>query len=495
MTVVRDEIRERARRSFFADCNAPPGAVRVCQGISCVLAAGPSRAEQALAGRPRQDVHCLGYCHRSPAWLEPDGTVRCEAAPEAEVRCHAARPVVTERLGRGSFASLEAARAAGVYGTLERFVDRPPGEILEVLEASGERGRGGAGFPTGRKWRLCSETPDPERFVVANGDEGDPGSFVDRLLMERDPHAVLEGMALCARAVGARRGVIYVRSEYPEARARLERAVDEARAVGLLGSRVLGRDFSFDIEVAAGMGSYVSGEETALLESLEGRRGEVRPRPPYPVEAGLNGHPTVVNNVETLVNVPWILREGADAYRRLGTELSPGTKALCLNAGFGRPGVLEIGFGANLREVIEEWGGGGRGGAALAGVVLGGPMGSVLLPEEWDIALDPELLQARDIQLGHGGLVALPVGVDWRALLHHWLEFMVRESCGKCVPCRLGSQRALELAQSGSAESLDALRDLLDLVRDTSLCGFGQLMPVAVRRLLDLSPDDPAGPR
>jgi len=482
VTHPQDRLRERARRSFFSDFSAPADAVRVCRGLSCALAS--AGAPESSAGRPERDVHCLGYCHRSPTRLAPDGTIQAGEAPPEEVRCQARRAVVTERLGQGDRATLAEARAAGVYDALATALERGPTWILDELEASGERGRGGAGFPTGRKWRLCAESAAPERVVVANGDEGDPGSFVDRLLMERDPHAVLEGMALCAHAIGASRGVAYVRSEYPEARSRLERAVTDARAEGLLGTDVLGSGFDFEVEIASGMGSYVCGEETALLESLEGRRGEVRVRPPYPVEAGLDGRPTVVNNVETLVNVPWILREGAEAYRGLGTAITPGTKALCLNAGLARPGVVEVEYGIPLREVIEGWGGGGRDGASLAGVVLGGPMGSILLPNDWDVPLDPVELRSRGIQLGHGGIIALPEGVDWSALLEHWLDFMARESCGKCVPCRLGSKQALALAREGGGAG-DALRELLHLMRDTSLCGFGQQIPVTSEQLLD----------
>jgi NADH:ubiquinone oxidoreductase subunit F (NADH-binding) len=249
---------------------------------------------------------------------------------------------------------------------------------------------------------------------------------------------------------------------------------------------VLGSEFAFDVEVASGMGSYVCGEETALLESLEGRRGEVRVRPPYPVEEGLDGLPTVVNNVETLVDVPWIVREGGAAYRALGSQRTPGSKALCLSTGFARPGVLEVEYGIPLGEVVAEWAGGGQGGAALAGVVLGGPMGCIVLRDAWDVPLDPLALRERGLELGHGGIVALPEGVAWGELLEHWLAFMADESCGKCVPCRLGSRRALELARVRDGETA-ALRTLLHLMRDTSLCGFGQRIPLVGEQLLDLA--------
>jgi NADH-quinone oxidoreductase subunit F len=371
-----------------------------------------------------------------------------------------------------------------VWSALEAAVAGEPEAVLAAIEASGERGRGGGSFPTGRKWRAAAAQRGP-RVVIANGDEGDPGSFVDRLLMERDPHAVLEGLALCGFAVGAAEGIVYVRSEYPEAFGRLETAAREARAAGLLGPRSATR---FDVRVESGHGSYVCGEETALIESLEGRRGEAQPRPPYPVERGLFGRPTVVNNVETLVVVPWIVEEGADAWRSLGSPACPGTKALCFNHGFARPGVVEVEIGTSLGRAVHELGGGSRDGRPLAGILLGGPMGSVLRPEEWDVPIDPVALAARGIQLGHGGIVALPHGTDWRALLVHLLGFMAEESCGRCVPCRLGSRRALELSQRpGEPGTAARLRALLDLVRDTSLCGFGQGIPGPAARLLELA--------
>ncbi|MBM4221672.1 MAG: hypothetical protein FJ170_06980, partial [Gammaproteobacteria bacterium] len=333
-------------------------------------------------------------------------------------------------------------------------------------------------------WRLAAEAAGEERHVVANGDEGDPGSFIDRVLLEQDPHAILEGMALCGFAIGARQGVVYIRSEYPAAQAAMESAIAQARGAGLLGKGICGSGFSFEVRVVTGHGSYVCGEETALINAVEGRRGEVRVRPPYPAVQGLHGQPTVVNNIETLVNIPWIIERGAAAFRKLGTPDSPGTKAFCLNRGFARPGIVEAEFGLSLRELVEAHGGGGRDGQPLAGIVLGGPMGSVLLPDEWDVRLSYLELAGRGIQSGHGGVVALPSGTDWRRLMIHFLEFMVAESCGKCVPCRLGSAEALALArQADTGEAHAKLRALLDLIATTSLCGFGQSLPVPVERL------------
>jgi NADH:ubiquinone oxidoreductase subunit F (NADH-binding) len=405
---------------------------------------------------------------------------------------------VTPRLVAGA-ATLDSASRLGVYQGLRHALQvLGPDAVLRIVEGSGEQGRGGAGFSTGRKWRQVAEAADPRRYVVANGDEGDPGAFVDRLLLERDPHAVIEGMTLCAYAVGASEGVVYIRSEYPAAQSAMEQAIGQAREAGLLGAAVAGSGFAFDLRVVAGRGNYVCGEETALLNAIEGLRGEVRVRPPYPAERGLFGHPTVVNNIETLVNIPWIVSEGAQAFRRLGTSSSPGTKAFCLSGGFARPGIVEAEFGISLRELVMDAGGGGPDGQPLAAVALGGPMGSILLPEEWDVAVDYPGLAARGVRLGHGGLVAIPEGADWQDLLVHWLNFMARESCGKCVPCRLGSVRALELARrlpEARPGEAQALGRLLQLVADTSLCGFGQSVPGPVLRLLELCQRmDGAGP-
>lgn len=486
-----DSVRQRAVQSFYADYQSDASAPRLCRGLSCHLA-GPAPA--GWTGRP---VQCLGYCDRAPARLRADGAVDLtDGTPPGslpDIRCRSAEAVVTARIGRGDHSALDRARTAGVYGTLLGALTGTPEAILAAVEASGEQGRGGAGFPTGRKWRLSAATPAPARYVVANGDEGDPGSFVDRVLLEHDPHGVLEGLALCAFAVGAREGIVYIRSEYPAARVAMEAAIAAAREAGLLGPDIAGSGFTFEARVVSGHGSYVCGEETALLNAIEGRRGEVRIRPPYPAVTGLHGLPTVVNNIETLVNIPWIVARGPAAYRRLGTPGSPGTKAFCFNRGFARPGIVEAGFGVTLRDLIEGEAGSARPGTTLAAVALGGPMGSVLLPAEWDVAVDyPELTRA-GLRLGHGGFVAIPAGSDWGDLLRHWLEFMAGESCGKCVPCRHGSARALALARALAGRTGDPiaihqeLASLLDLVARTSLCGFGQSLPAPIERLRQLA--------
>jgi NADH:ubiquinone oxidoreductase subunit F (NADH-binding) len=397
------------------------------------------------------------------------------------VRALACVPLVTARIARGDFSALAAARRDGAYSVLARALRQPREEIIGTLERSGERGRGGGAFSTGAKWRAAARAENPERVVVANGDEGDPGSFVDRVLLEADPHAVLEGMALCAHAVDAHEGFVYVRSEYPRARERISAAIAEARAAGVLGPSMLGGGQKFEVSVVSGRGSYVCGEETALLNALEGRRGEVRLRPPYPAERGYAGRPTVINNVETLANVPIVLGMGAERYASLGTSACPGTKILSLNAGFARPGLVEVEFGTPLRAVIEE-----AGGADLVAVALGGPMGSIVPVDAWDVPICYAAMAERGIQLGHGGLVAIPRGADFVQLLRHGLSFMRDESCGRCAPCALGSRAALSRAERAlDAHARAELLRLFAVMEQASLCAFGQLVPGPLRVLLE----------
>lgn len=504
LRALADEVRMpvaalRGAVSYYADLHAPSTEIRVCDGTSCVLAGGSALSAGLTSLTSCRTAACLGYCHSSPAVLAGDTVVRAgagrdpaailaaarraDAAPPPDVRSLSATRIVTRRLGRGGFSDLAGARTDGAYDALSRALDGTPQDVLAAVIASGERGRGGAGFATGHKWRAAAAAPGPVKYVVANGDEGDPGAFLDRVLMEEDPHGLIEGMALCAYAIGATRGVVFVRSEYPRALATMEHAIAQAQEDGILGSRLMGRGPALEISVFLGMGSYVCGEETALLGAIEGFRGEVRPRPPYPAERGLYGCPTVVNNVETLVNVPWIVANGPDAYRRLGTSSSPGTKAMCLNAGFARPGVVEVEFGTPLATLLDDAGGAG----ALIAVLLGGPMGSVVRPADWDVPIGYEEMSARGVELGHGGVIALPRQADLGALLDHWLSFMAGESCGKCTPCRLGSRRLLEMVRDGTRTRDPVAFDrLLHVVEQGSLCAFGQRMPTPLRELVAL---------
>jgi len=498
LTSMPDATR-RGVVSFYAGLHEPPDTVKVCRGTSCLL-----RGANDVYERIRPHVHCsgafcLGYCDRSPSALLADGRAVAEIAPVKtaqeiaalpaadpvpDIRCIAPVSIVTQRLGGSGCQDLASAVEAGAYAALRAAVRESPGRVIEALEQSGERGRGGAAFPTGRKWRVCAEEAGPRKFVVANGDEGDPGSFIDRVLMERDPHGVLEGLALAAYATGAREGVVFIRAEYPLAQQAMIRAIDDATGAGYFGENIFGSGFSFSVRMVKGMGSYVCGEETALLNAIEGLRGEVRVRPPYPAQKGLFGCPTVVDNVETLANVPWIIRHGAERYAALGTSDSSGTKVFSLNHGFARPGLVEVEYGVSLRRVIEEFGGGARAGTEIEAVILGGPMGSILFSGDWDVPVCYSAMARRGVRLGHAGLVAIPRGTDWGMLLRHWLEFMASESCGKCVPCALGSQQALDLVRHMPNSSATQLESLFALMEDASLCAFGRSMPGPMRTLL-----------
>ncbi len=493
------EATVRGAISYYSDLPSDRGTIKICQGTSCMLA-GAGKLRETLEQKSEcKSVYCLGYCDRSPTVLNASNEIICgdralalnrnddrvliqTETPPLSLRCLASEPIVTRR-AKEDYSQLEKAKAAGVYSTLTKALQSSPEEILRAVERSGERGRGGAGFPTGKKWRLCAESVGEPKYAIANGDEGDPGSFIDRILMENDPHGVIEGLLLCGYAVGASQGIIFIRSEYPTAMTKMRSAIAEARSAGIIGSSVLGSDFSFEISIFPGMGSYVCGEETAMLNAIEGLRGEVSIRPPYPTSEGLYGKPTVVNNVETLVNIPAILEKGPEAYAALGTPSSSGTKAMCLNHGFARPGIVEVEFGTSLQEVIEE-AGGGAGGNRIEALLLGGPMGSLLLPEEWDVPICYEAMTKRGIQLGHGGMVALLEGTDYRALLEHWLCFMKDESCGKCAPCRLGAQKAWNLVRGDNLDRAQ-LERLFEVMERSSLCAFAQYMPGPMRQIIE----------
>ena len=490
------EAAVRSIISYYADLHSEKADIRICQGTSCMLAGADQVRNKLEKNATCQGVYCLGYCDRSPVFLTPqEEVIFGEAAqaidfshcssdiPSRSVRCLSAQAIVTRRLNQ-DYVALDKARKAGAYSALEQALKTSPEAILSTVEQSGERGRGGASFPTGKKWRSCAEALGESRYVIANGDEGDPGSFIDRLLMEQDPHGVIEGMILCGYAVGATQGIIFIRSEYPTAMKRMREAISEAHQAGFLGQSILGSQLEFEISVFPAMGSYVCGEATAMINAIEGLRGEVRVRPPHMTEKGLYGQPTVVNNVETLVNIPYIIQQGAKAYAALGTEASSGTKAICLNHGFARPGVVEVEFGTSLADVITE-AGGSVDGKPLEAVILGGPMGSILTPQQWDVPICYGAMTEQGIDLGHGGLVALPQGTDFRALLEHWLQFMKDESCGKCTPCRLGSQKAWNLVKNAEqiSDFKAQLERLFEVMEQASFCAFGEYMPKPMRQI------------
>ncbi|MCL4110133.1 UNVERIFIED_CONTAM: hypothetical protein GTU68_016882 [Idotea baltica] len=372
---------------------------------------------------------------------------------------------------------------AGVYKSLEEAFSQNSEQVIDILESAGERGRGGSGCSTSAKWRAAANVEADQRYVIANGDEGDPGSFVDRVLMEGDPHSILEGMILCGYAIGADKGFVYIRSEYPQAKRVMQNAIEEARAEGVLGNEIYGTDFDFDVTIVEGTGVYVRGVETALIKSIEELQGEVQSGSPFPGKEGLYGKPTVINNVETLMNVPYIISVGPEKYRALGTPATSGTKAICLNYGFAHSGVIEIEFGTTFREVIENIGGGGKDGRPLLAVLVGGPMGTLLMPEDWDLPICYDVLARNDVQLGHGGIIAIPEDCNFRDLFVHLVEFMVNESRGRCESDRLGSPEPLDAAIEEARTCTD-LEKMLSVIEAGSHCAFGHYTPGPIRALV-----------
>jgi NADH:ubiquinone oxidoreductase subunit F (NADH-binding)/(2Fe-2S) ferredoxin len=357
-----------------------------------------------------------------------------------------------------------------------------PEEAIEIMKESGLRGRGGAGFPTGLKWELTAKTKADQKYVVCNADEGDPGAFMDRSILEGDPHSVLEAMAICGYCIGSDKGLIYIRAEYPLAIERLKIALTQAREYGLLGNNIMGTGFSFDIELRYGAGAFVCGEETALIHSMEGLRGEPTLKPPFPSESGYNGKPTNVNNVETLANIPVIYLKGARWFSSIGTEKSKGTKVFALAGKINNVGLIEVPMGTTLREVIFEIGGGIKDGKQFKAVQTGGPSGGCLTEKHLDTPIDFDNLIAAGSMMGSGGMIVMDEDDCMVSMARYYLEFTVEESCGKCAPCRIGNKRLHELLDhickgNGKLEDLDRLVNMSNVIRDTSLCGLGQSSP------------------
>ncbi len=399
------------------------------------------------------------------------------------------------RAGLGDPLCIQNYRSLGGFQGLARALQMSPAGIVQEVTDSGLRGRGGAAFPGGIKWQTVLDTPADRKYVVCNADEGDSGTFADRLLLEADPYQLLEGMIIAGLAVGADSGYIYLRSEYPAAFEALGTAIERARAAGYLGEDVCGSGRTFDIDLRLGAGAYICGEETALLESLEGRRGMVRPKPPLPAIEGLFGKPTVVNNVLTLAAVTTVLAQGASAYRELGSGRSRGTLTLQLAGNIRRGGLVEIPFGATLRQVLEEFGGGSFSGRPIRAVQVGGPLGAYLPASQWDTPLDYEAFAAIGAMLGHGGVVVFDDTVDMAAQARFAMAFCAAESCGKCTPCRIGSTRGVEVIDrliAGQAPEANRvlLQDLCDTMEQASLCAMGGLTPNPVRSALTHFPED-----
>ncbi|MBC7097641.1 NADH-quinone oxidoreductase subunit NuoF [Candidatus Bipolaricaulota bacterium] len=414
------------------------------------------------------------------------------AVPQTEPRQVLGRQVrvVLRNCGVIDPEEIEEYIAAGGYAGLERALrGMTPEEVLGEIKRSGLRGRGGAGFPTGIKWEAVRRAPGQEKYVICNADEWEPGTFKDRLILEGDPHKLIEGMLLCGYAVGAKKGFIYIRGEYALSIARMQRAISQAREYGLLGEQILGTDFSFDLEVRPGAGAYVCGEETSLIESLEGKRGWPRIRPPYPVTCGLWGRPTVVNNVETLASVPEILRQGADWYRTLGTPTCPGTKVYTILGHVRFPGLVEVEMGTPLRALVYELGGGLPEGRRLKGVLVGGAAGAFLSPQDLDVRMDFDSLRELAAALGSGAVLVMDQSACMVDMLASVLRFFRHESCGQCTPCRAGTDVLVRLVEAirrgeGDRRTLDLILETVETMSLASLCPLGQSVALPVKTCL-----------
>jgi len=385
--------------------------------------------------------------------------------------------------------------AHGGLKGLRRALDMAPAAIVEEVTQSGLRGRGGAGFPTGIKWKTVLGVQAPQKYIVCNADEGDSGTFADRMIMEGDPFLLIEGMAIAGLAVGATKGFVYIRSEYPHAFAQMNRAIAIARETGLLGADLLGSGKSFDMETRLGAGAYICGEETSLLESLEGKRGQIRFKPPLPAIEGLFGQPTVINNLITFASVPTIMAEGGKFYAEFGMGRSRGTMPIQLAGNVRQGGLIERAFGLTLREIVEEFGGGTASGRPVRAVQVGGPLGSYWPTGLFDVPFDYEAFAQRGGMVGHGGVVVFDDTVDLARQARFAFEFCAIESCGKCTPCRIGAVRGKEtvekiIAGTAPAENMELVRDLCEVMRDGSLCALGGLTPMPVMSAIEHFPED-----
>ncbi len=390
--------------------------------------------------------------------------------------------IVLARTGHINPEKIEDYLASGGYQALEKALSLPPERVIEELKLSGLRGRGGGGFPTGMKWEITAKAKGVEKFMICNGDEGDPGAYMDRCILEGDPHAVLEGMIIAAYAMGATSGWFYIRAEYPLAVERVEKAIKQARKLGILGKSVLGSGFAFDCEIRLGAGAFVCGEETALIASVEGKRGTPRPRPPYPSQKGLWGHPSCVNNVETLANVPAIVKQGGAWFASMGTEKSKGTKVFALTGKVNHSGLIEVPMGMPLRTIVEQMAGGSSTGRTVKAVQTGGPSGGVIPEAMIDTPVCYDELKKLGSIMGSGGMIVMDEDDSMVDIAAFYLDFTVDESCGKCAPCRIGGRQLLEVlkrlaAGDGTEEDIAEARRICRTMKAASLCGLGQTAP------------------
>ncbi len=485
---------------LFSLTPRPPAVMHVCDDIACRVsgAEGVCR-ELANTTTAWQRSPCLGQCERAPAWLviASGDTPRAKEATSLDALLRSTPQSGTpglrliQRIGQVDPESLTAYQATRGYEALRKAVVLGAEAVIREVTVSKLMGRGGAAFPTGRKWDAVAKAPVHPHYLVCNADESEPGTFKDRIVMEGDPFALVEGMTIAGFATGSEKGYLYIRGEYPLAAMRMQTAIDAARAAGLLGANVMGAGFAFDIEIRRGAGAYICGEETALFNSIEGKRGEPRNKPPFPVQSGLFGKPTAINNVETLVNVPLIVREGGEAFAGIGTSGSTGPKLFCVSGHVERPGLYELPFGPTLRDVIAL-AGGVRGGKPIRAILLGGAAGVFVGPDKLDMPLTFEGTRAAGATLGSGVVMVFDESVDLADILGRIAEFFRDESCGQCVPCRVGTVRQEELLQRlragapiGSYKDEIALfKEIAQVMRDASICGLGQTAANAIESAL-----------
>ncbi len=509
--------------------------VLICGGTGCLSSKSAKigdNIEAVLKEKGMEDdvqvikTGCFGFCEKGPiVKIMPDNTFYVEVKPEDAgkiVEEHLIKgekietllfkdPITKEKIAEGENMEFYkkqmrvALRNCGLidpenireyfgnrgYQALGKVLtEMNQQEVIDEMKLSGLRGRGGGGFPTGLKWQFALNNTADQKYVVCNADEGDPGAFMDRSILEGDPHAVVEAMAICGYATGASQGLVYIRAEYPLAINRLRKAIEDAKEYGLLGENILGTDFSFDIEIKYGAGAFVCGEETALIHSMEGERGEPTSKPPYPAESGYWGKPTNVNNVETFANIPEIILNGGEWYSKIGTEKSTGTKVFALAGKINNVGLVEVPMGTTLREVIFEIGGGIKDGKKFKAVQTGGPSGGCLTADDLDTPIDFDSLTAKGSMMGSGGMIVMDEDDCMVSVAKFYLEFTVEESCGKCTPCRIGNTRLFEMLEkiskgNGTMEDLELMRELSETIKDTSLCGLGQTAPNPILSTLD----------
>ena len=524
-----ETIREQKRKELDLRVNLKADThekhILVCHGTGCTSSKSPKIVENLrnlikehnLSNVKVIQTGCFGLCAKGPiVIIRPEDVFYSLVKPEdaeeiikthliegkivERLLCHEVDGNAVKRLDELNFYKKQkriALKNCGVidpenideyiafdgYKALEKCLfEMQPNEVIETVKASGLRGRGGAGFPTGKKWEFTAAAKGDQKYVVCNADEGDPGAFMDRSILEGDPHCVVEAMMIAGYAIGADKGYIYVRAEYPIAVQRFQKAIDQAREYGILGKNIWGTNFSFDLEVRLGAGAFVCGEETALLESIEGKRGQPRLKPPFPANSGLWGKPTLINNVETYANITKIILNGADWYASIGTENSKGTKVFALGGNVVNTGLVEVPMGTTLREIVYDIGGGIPNGRKFKAAQTGGPSGGCIPFEHLDTPIDYESLAQIGSMMGSGGLIVMDDSKCMVNIAKFYLEFTVDESCGKCTPCRIGTKRMQEILQKicdgkGTKEDLDKLETLANNIKRASLCGLGQTAP------------------